>query len=179
MPCQDIEEEMNAPGENPPCTPVKVTGNGGAGRVDPDTENDSDEDDFGEDSDRKKKRKWNGRLQYRIIKQWVTGDRAVMDSEDIDRELFELARDFMSASKLKKLPSHVPKPTDHAMWKQYRAYTTVRRISFRCFRCPLRHHGIVQATWLVSELWKAPVLSNWNLSASTMPTAMLTIAQFI
>ena len=38
MPCQDIEEEMNALDENPPCTSVKVTGNGGAGRVDPDGE---------------------------------------------------------------------------------------------------------------------------------------------
>ena len=130
---------MNAPDANPPCTPVKLTGNGGAGRVDPVTENDSDEDDSGEELVSKKKRKWNGRLQYRMIKQWVTGDEAVMESEDIDRELFELARDFMSASKLKKLPCHVPKPTDHAMWKQYRAYTNVRRISFRCFRCPLRH----------------------------------------
>ncbi len=36
MPCQEIEAEMNAPDNNPPYTPVKVTGNGGAGRVDPD-----------------------------------------------------------------------------------------------------------------------------------------------
>ena len=63
MPCQDCEEEMNVPDENPPCTPVKVTGNGGAGRVDPETENDSDEEDSGEEPECKKKRKWNGRLQ--------------------------------------------------------------------------------------------------------------------
>ena len=69
----------------------------------------------------------------------MTGDRAVMESEDIEREIFELARDFMSASKLKKLPGHNAKPTDVALWKQYRDYKTVRGICFRCFRCPLRH----------------------------------------
>ena len=57
MPCEDDEEEMNAPDENQPFTPVKVTGNGGAGRVDPAIENDSDLD----DSDQEEVRKWNGR----------------------------------------------------------------------------------------------------------------------
>ena len=38
MPYQAVEEKMNAPDQNPPRTPVKVTGNGGAGRVDPDGE---------------------------------------------------------------------------------------------------------------------------------------------
>ena len=38
MPWQDVGQEMNAPDKNPPCTPVKATGNGGAGRVDPDGE---------------------------------------------------------------------------------------------------------------------------------------------
>jgi hypothetical protein len=44
MPCQEIEAEMNAPDNNPPYTgtPVKVTGNDGAGRVDPDGESFTD-----------------------------------------------------------------------------------------------------------------------------------------
>ena len=130
---------MNAHDEDPPCTPVKATGNGGAGRVDPDGDSDSDEDDLNEDHQSRKKRKWSCRADNREVKTWVTGDRAVMESEDIEREIFELARDFMSASKLKKLPGHNAKPTDVTLWKQYRDYKTVRRIYFRCFRCPLCH----------------------------------------
>ena len=46
------------------------------------------------------------------MKRWVTGEKAEMDSEDIERELFELARDWMSQPKLKKLPGHQSKPTE-------------------------------------------------------------------
>jgi hypothetical protein len=49
-----------------------------------------------------------------------------MDSEDIERELFKLARDWMSQSKLKKLPGHQAKPTDVSLWKQFREYKEVR-----------------------------------------------------
>ena len=85
---------MNAPDENPPCTPVKATGNGGAGRVDPDTENDSDLEDSGQEDVSKTKRKWNGRAQYTLLKKWVIGDEAEMESEDIDREFNGVIRTF-------------------------------------------------------------------------------------
>jgi hypothetical protein len=49
-----------------------------------------------------------------------------MDSEDIEREFFELARDWMSQSKLKKLPGHQSKPTDVALRKQFREYRAKR-----------------------------------------------------
>jgi hypothetical protein len=63
-----------------------------------------------------------------------------MDSEDIERELFELARDWMSQSKLKKLPGHQSKPTDVSLWKQFREYKAKKgSILVRLFRCPLRH----------------------------------------
>ncbi len=39
----------------------------------------------------KKKRKWNGRIEFMLIKRWVTGEKADMDSEDIEREFFSLA----------------------------------------------------------------------------------------
>jgi hypothetical protein len=39
-----------------------------------------------------------------------------MEDEDIERELFELARDWMWASKLKKTPGHKSLATDFAMW---------------------------------------------------------------
>ncbi len=42
-----------------------------------------------------------------------------MEQEDIDSELFELAREWMSVSKLqvRNLPGHVAKETDVALWK--------------------------------------------------------------
>jgi hypothetical protein len=51
-----------------------------------------------------------------MIKRWVTGhgEQAEMDQDDIDRELFELAREWMAVSKLKKLSGHAAKETDVA-----------------------------------------------------------------
>jgi hypothetical protein len=43
------------------------------------------------------------RESWTMIKRWVTGKQSEMDQDDIDRELFELARDWMEVSKLKKL----------------------------------------------------------------------------
>ena len=88
--------------KDPPCTPPRPTGNAGTGRSESDSEMDSpqaSDDDLPGDT---RKRKWNGRKEFTLIKRWVTGEKADMDSEDIERELFELARDWimMSLSKL-------------------------------------------------------------------------------
>ncbi len=100
------------------------------------SENDSDED----LQDSKKKRKYRSSREYTLMKRWVTGDKAEMDSEYIERELFELARDWMSQSKLKKLPGHQAKPTDVSLWKQFREYKSKKGSIFvRLFRCPLLH----------------------------------------
>jgi hypothetical protein len=112
MPCDDDEVDMNTPDAEPPCTPPKPTGNGGAGRVDPDGQINSDSDDLDEPQSAMSKRKWNGREAWTMMKRWVTGEQAEMDQDDIDRELFELAREWMEVSKLKKLPGHVAKETD-------------------------------------------------------------------
>ena len=149
---------MNAPDENPPCTPVKATGNGGAGRVDPDTENDSDLEDSGQEDVSKTKRKWNGRAEYTLLKKWVIGEEAEMESEDIDRELFELAREWMAVSKLKKLPGHIDNPTDVALWKQFREYTVKKGlVKIRIFRCPLRYRCKCKAGMRIMETstWKS------------------------
>ena len=76
--------------------------------------------------DGKMTRKWNGRREFTLIKRWVTGEKANMDSEDIEWAFFELARDWMSQFKLKKLPGHQSKPTNVALWKQFREYRPKR-----------------------------------------------------
>ncbi len=45
MACNEYEESMNAPDPDPPYTPPKLTGNGGACRVDPDGQMESEDDD--------------------------------------------------------------------------------------------------------------------------------------
>ncbi len=50
------------------------------------------------------------------MKRWVTGEKAEMEQDDIDRELFELACECMAVSMLRKLPGHLAKETDVALW---------------------------------------------------------------
>ena len=74
-----------------------------------------------------------------MIKRWVTGHgkQAEMHQNDIDRELVELARDWMEVSKLKKLTGHFAKETDVALCKQFREYPKQKgAILVRLFRCP-------------------------------------------
>jgi hypothetical protein len=69
-----------------------------------------------------------------------TGEEAGMEEEDIENKMFStLARNFMSASLLRKHPGHIFKPTDYHMWKQYPVYTTKKGARNRIFRCPMRH----------------------------------------
>ncbi len=90
---------MNAPNDEHPWTPSRLTGNCGAGDSESDAKNDSDSD---EDLEPEKKRQRNCycRTEFTLIKRWMTGEKAEMDSEGIERELFHFARDWMSESKL-------------------------------------------------------------------------------
>ena len=121
MPCQSDEDESNIGLPPPRSIRQKMVGNSGA--------DDEDSEEEVSDADLEKclahpkqrsggPRKWNGRADYTLVKQWVTGEHATMEDEDIERELFELARDWMWASKLKKTPGHKSLATDFAMWKQ-------------------------------------------------------------
>jgi hypothetical protein len=120
MPRNEDEERrgMNAPDPDPPCTPPKTNGNGGAGRVDPGGQMESEDDNSDDLQVAKPKRKWNGKMEWTLMKQWVTGQKAEMEQADIDRVLFELAREWMAVSKFRKIPCHkchVAKETDVAL----------------------------------------------------------------
>ncbi len=56
------------------------------------------------------------------MKRWATGEKAEVEQEDIDRELFKLAREWMSMSKLRMLPGHVAKDSDAVLWKKFREH---------------------------------------------------------
>ena len=145
MPCNESKEAMNARDEEPPCTPPRPTGKvamagpavpcrcDSVGLMNSDEESDEDL------HNGKKKRKWNDRREFTLIKRWVTGEKAEMDSEDIERELFELVRDWMSQSNL-KLHDHQSKPTNASLWTPYREYKAKKGSVFiRFFRCPLHY----------------------------------------
>ncbi len=84
-----------------------------------------------------------------MIKRWVSvhGKQSEMDQDDIDRELVELARDWMDVSKLKKLSCCVAKETDvaalllsaNSFIKTQSKRVQLSAILARLFRCPLRH----------------------------------------
>ncbi len=61
-------------------------------------------------------------MEWTLIKRWVPGEKAEMEQDDIDSELFELAREWMSVSKLRMLPGHVAKESDAALWKKFREH---------------------------------------------------------
>ena len=42
------------------------------------------------------------------IRKWAIGRKAEMEQEDIDRDVFDLARQYMSLSGLRKVPDHCP-----------------------------------------------------------------------
>jgi hypothetical protein len=99
MPCKDGEEALNALDELSPCTPQRPTVNSWAGHSESDGQMDSKSDSDEDLQTSKKKRKYCGRREFTLMKRWVTGKKAEMDSEDNERELFELAREWMSQSK--------------------------------------------------------------------------------
>ena len=107
MPCHECEVEANALSHDPHRTPTKLIGNDGAGA---DNHNDATESENSSDSDLPQvKLKWRRTpLDYALIKHRVTGEqaKAAMEYEDIDNEMFNEARAFMSASLLRKLSVH-------------------------------------------------------------------------
>ncbi len=71
MPSRSDEEEMNAPDDVDQSAATTSAGNSGAGRVELDgkvvTENES-----GDETPSKKRRKWNGRAEFTLLKRWRT-----------------------------------------------------------------------------------------------------------
>ena len=110
------------------------------------------EDDEADDESRTKpKRKYKGYTVFEVIKKWITGERATVEQEDIDREIFELARDFMSASGLQKVPGHVSKETDIGLWKLARTHSRSGGWTLRVFKCPMAFRCDCEAQIRITE----------------------------
>ena len=78
--------------------------------------------------------------EYVLMKTWVTGEKAVMEEEDIQMEIFDLARAWINDSLLFKVPGQVEGEFDVALWKCFRSYRTRSGShSFRLFHCPMHY----------------------------------------
>ena len=74
------------------------------------------------------------------IRKWAIGRKAEMEQEDIDREFFELARQYMFLSGLMKVPDHVAFPNDIALWKRDSEFPWFHgKYITRLYVCPMRH----------------------------------------
>ncbi len=93
-----------------------------------------------EEQERLKQKRKRVIAEYELVKRWVTRERAVEPEEDIERELFEEARELMHLSRLKKLPGHKGLDTDLHLWKKASAgHKTRTGMSYTIYCCPLRH----------------------------------------
>ena len=98
MPCRSSEEECQHPDAPDPVTPTKSLRNYGAQHDNPDAESssaESDEDQGEEEEPVAPKKRTRVLAQYVPVKRWITGERAEMDDEDIENQLFEEARELM------------------------------------------------------------------------------------
>ena len=85
------------------------------------------------------KRRTEGTDWYHI-RIWAIGAKAEMEQEDIDREFFNLALQYMSLSGLRKVPDHVALPEDIALWKQDSVFPSNHGILITIlYVCPMRH----------------------------------------
>jgi len=91
MPCRSDEEDMQLHPNSEGTYPSTPPENDGAGHAESDGDGVSTEDDDDAELQLPVKKKRNiTTASYVDVKRWVTGDRAEMPEEDIERELFEV-----------------------------------------------------------------------------------------
>ena len=96
---------------------------------------------------RLKKRNYAGPHSYRVIKEWPTGQQALLEDAEIEYEIYTEMKKFIHASGLKKTARHKAKETDIHLWKQYsKEYHNKRTNEWtRSFRCPMNYRCGCQA----------------------------------
>ena len=74
------------------------------------------------------------------IRKWAIGRMAEMEQEDIDREVLDLAQQYMSLSGLRKVPDHVAHPDDIALFNQDSMFPSENgKVIHTVYVCPMRH----------------------------------------
>jgi hypothetical protein len=148
MPFDDDEQSTKARDRNQARTLRKETGNGTAGLIISDGEFSSDDGLLVDKS--KKKRK--GDLTWSMMQGWETGEEAVLTLEDIDKEIYELARRRMAVTDLKPLPDDSKESSDIAMWKLIREKRKDSGATLvRLYQCPMRNQCGCMAGLRITE----------------------------
>ena len=92
MPRRESEDDDAAPAPPGFTTPTKAVRNDGAGHADSDaegTESESDADVEKEfDESTGKRRSYTGKQKYTLVKEWVTGELAVLEDAQIEHEIY-------------------------------------------------------------------------------------------
>ena len=60
--------------------------------------------------------------EFVLVKSWVLSEHAQLGDEDVNREIYEIVRDLIAPSGLKKLPGHKDCEKDIALWKHASTY---------------------------------------------------------
>ena len=129
----DDEQSTNAR-DNRAGTPKKVTGNGTTGLVLSDGEISSDDGLIVDKSKNKRK----GDLTWSMMQGWETGEEAELTLEEIDKEIYELARKRMAVTELKPPPHDAKDSSDIAMWKLIREKCKNGEATLvRLYQCPM------------------------------------------
>ena len=77
---------------------------------------------------------------WTVVRRYVTGGRAQLDSEDIEFDIYQRARDLMHLSGLRLLPEQVLPESNVHLWQLVRQATTAMNgAAIRQFACPMRH----------------------------------------
>jgi hypothetical protein len=77
---------------------------------------------------------------WTVVRRYATGGRAQLDSEDIEFDIYQRARDLMHLSGLRLLPEQVLPDSNVHLWQLVRQATTAMNgAAIRQFACPMRH----------------------------------------
>ena len=100
-----------------PVTPIKPSRNDGASRADLYAEDPYRLSDEEEGLGATKIRPPRHVLKYKVVKRWVTFERAEQDEDEIGTELETLMRQYMELSSQRKVFSHGTNSTDKGLWR--------------------------------------------------------------
>jgi hypothetical protein len=83
---------------------------------------------------------------WKLIRWYDTSNTARLDPEDRKYDQYQHARDWMEKSVMKMLPDQIPEREELHLWKLFRsARSASNGVSFREYKCPMRHQSNCRA----------------------------------
>ena len=95
------------------------------------------ESDCDDDAKKKSRNYKRPRAVWTCACEFLKGDEAEMDDDEMKARIFQAARDYMEAGKIYKLGNHRPGPNDYGLWKLVRDWP-INGGMVSWYRCPLK-----------------------------------------